>query len=213
LDWKDIEEVRARARRSNDLTEWNGDFSPRTPLFGPVTAGDAEVRLKIAFYSIRFPSFYFPSLVAGGIYQRGAHNLDVYREVRESAGYSGYGTKNGSRELCPEARLGAFTPSPLFDSYLSDTIALFQARNIPVYFIVTPLNEISVRALHAGFAADYGSYIQSFEARYPNFRRLGDPLPTLPWTDFGDPNHLNLEGAGVFSDSVAALLREAQVEK
>ena len=213
LDWKTIEEVRAHARRTNDLAEWTDDPNQRAPLFGPVTVGDIEVRLKIALYSIRFPSFYFPSLIAGGFYQREAYNLFIYDSVQKARGFSGYGNKPGCQQLSEEAKLAAFAPSPLFDSYLSATIALFQSKNIPVYFIVAPISDISGKAVRTGFTADYATYIKAFETRYPNFHRLGEPLPTMSWTYFNDANHLSEQGAQVFSDRVAALLSDAPIEK
>jgi hypothetical protein len=215
IDRTTLEQIRSRSRQFDDRIVWAGislTFDDLGPLFGPPSVGDVEARLKIALYSSRFPSFYYSSLVAGGLFLRENNKEHIYRGIRQSLGYHSFGTLNGSRALAPETGFPAFHPAPSMESYFSDTIALFQAKNIPVYFIACPLNEVSAASLHPGYADDFVAYMKTYDTRYSNFHRLGDPFPIMPWTAFGDPNHLNLQGALLFSDRVAALLREAGVE-
>ena len=196
-----IEEVRDRSRVLQD------------PLFGPKSIGEVDARLKSALCLHHFPSFYSPSLINGRVFQREAENWRIHREVRESLGYHAFGTLEGCRELSPECLITSFKPSPLLDDYFAKLVALLQSRNIPVVFIGCPVNELTAAALHPGFAAAYVTYIKDFETRYPGFHVLGDSFPTFSWTSFGDADHLNPQGAALFSDRVAVLLRNAGIEK
>jgi hypothetical protein len=169
--------------------------------------------LKINLFALRFPSYYYASLMAGGFYQREAENRATYREVQESRGHKILWNADGSHDLSPETTGSSFVPSPLLDSYFSDTIDLFQKRNIPVYFVACPFSDESIAALQPGFAEEFDDYLKSYEKRYPNFHRLGPTMPALPWIDFGGKGHLNIKGAKLFSDEVAARLRDAGIEK
>jgi hypothetical protein len=218
LDRAAVEEARIRSRQyPNDLVlgsvaDDRPDSPLRSPLFGPRTMGDVEARLKANLYLIRFPSYYFASLAQGRFGQRESENRDTYREVIDTRGHKYLGTANGSRDLSLETTASSLNPSPLLDSYLSETIDLFKNKNIPVYFIGCPLNEESTAALQPGFADAFDRYIRSFEPKHPNFHVLGKTLTTLPWIDFCEAAHLNPKGAKIFSDDVAGLLRDAGIE-
>ena len=188
------------------------DAASRSPLFGPKTLGDVEARLKKSLYGIRFPSVYFAALESGGINQREAFNLATYRGVLDSRGHKLLWMADGSHDLSAETRAASFAPSPLLDSYLAETLDLFQQRNIPVYFIACPLNDDSAAALHPGFADEFDAYIRGYEKSHAHFHVLGKTLTIRPWTDFGGDGHLNAKGAQAFSRDVADLLRQAGVE-
>jgi hypothetical protein len=218
LDGATVEETRVRSRRYPDdlvlgiLGDDRLEPAFRSPLFGAKTIGDVEARLKANLYSMHFPSYYFAALEDARIYQRGSGNWNIYHEVLGSRGHRLLWTGAGSRALSPETTIKSFAPSPLLDSYFSETLDLFQKRNIPVYYIGFPLNDVSTAALQPGFAGEFDSYIRNYEKIYSNFHCLGKTLTTLPWTDFGEAAHLNAKGAEVFSTDVAAQLRAAGIE-
>lgn len=201
FDRATVDEVRARSRLVH------------APDFGPETAYDLDARLKVALYCARFPSFYYSSLRDGRLWTREAANLEIYRQMIESRGHFTFGHQPGCRDLSRDSQLTSFAPSPLIDSYFSELIMLFAERGIPVFFISCPLTEQSISVMPAAFKAKRESFLKQYEERSASFHVLGDALPARPWTDFGDPDHLNIEGALRFSDEVAELLRAAGINR
>jgi hypothetical protein len=210
FDANELESIRADARRFEALhLNPPGAESP----FGPATLGDVEARLKDTLYVNRFPSYYLASLLAGRLFMRHSENVVMYNETRAHRGFDNFTDSNGSQMHSQDPDYAFFVHTELLDHYLADTIEVFQKKNIPVYFISCPMNETTFKILHPGYAAGYAAFIKSYEARYPNFHQLGDPLPSYPWTDYQDDSHLNEKGAKKFSDQVAVLLRNAGIEK
>lgn len=201
FDLPTVDGVRARSRQVH------------APDFGPETAYDLDARLKIALYCARFPSFYYASFRDGRLWTRADANLGIYRQIIASRGHFTFGNQPGCRDLSRDSRLARFKPSPLIDSYFAEILALFEKRKIPVFFISCPLNDQSIAVMPATFTAEREAYLREYEARHANFHVLGDALPVRPWTDFGDPDHLNLESARRFSDDVASLLSAAGVSR
>ncbi|MCX6847348.1 MAG: hypothetical protein NTY98_00345 [Verrucomicrobia bacterium] len=199
FDLATVDGVRARSRKFHSIE------------FGPETACDLDARLKVVLYCARFPSFYYSSLRDGRLWTREADNLDIYHRMIKSHGYFTFGNRPGSRELSRDSQLKTFSPSPLIDSYFAEIITLFAERGIPVFFISCPLTEQSIAVMPAAFKAEREAYLRQYEARYPSFHVLGDAMPGRPWTDFGDPDHFNIEGAQRFSDEIAKLLQAAGV--
>jgi len=181
------------------------------PLPGAKSPGDIDFRLTYGLKLLRFPSFYFPSLLQAVSNHRQKSNLRVYDEIRASAGHVPGPVNHGAQNpiyLGPHFRL-----SPVLDAYFSDMLSLLRQRDIPVFYLGEPVSDVTAAILPAGFRIEYVNFIENYKAKYPNFHPLGDPLPQLSWHEFGDPRHLSPEGAIRFSDHVAQLLREAYVEK
>ena len=192
-----MEEVRERSRRFSD------------PLFGPPTVGDMDARLKIQLFSCRFPSFYFPSLVNGRLYQRKAANEVTYQNVCEKHGQLNFDPDPDAKTIA-EARLPPFKPMRLFDDYFRELIEYFQQQGIPLYFIACPVRDDLVPTIPAGHANAFREYLRQYEARFSGFHVLGEVLPVMPAPLFSDPDHLNASGTAQFSDHVAQVLREQQ---
>ena len=201
FDLATVDGVRTRSRKVH------------APDFGPETAYDLDARLKVALYYARFPSFYYASLRDGRLWTRADANRDIYRRITESRGHFTFGNQPGCRDLSRDSQLMTFAPSPLIDSYFAEIITLFAERGIPVFFISCPLTEQSTAVMPAAFKAEREAFLRQYEALSASFHVLGDALPARPWTEFGDPDHLNVEGARRFSDEVAKLLRTAGVNR
>lgn len=198
---RDLEEVRARSRALKDDS-----------VIGPLSPGDLDVRLKGFLYKIKFPSFYFPALIASHGYGRYQWNSERLKLVLADRGHSYFGLDKGSTLPDHEASLKSFVPSKVLDDYFNQTLALFQSQNIPVYFLSMPHNEASVQHYAPGLKEAFAGYLNQYAARYPNFHVLGDTFPIYPSEDFGDPWHLNEKGAAQWSDYVAQLLNDSHVE-
>jgi hypothetical protein len=200
LSFSDIMEARARSRELGD-----------TNLFGPTSPGDIDAILKGCLYAVRFPSYYFPSVLHARVFGRYQGNAALLRESQASRGHSYYGTANGAEGRDPEADIKVFAPLKILDDYFDRTLALFQSRNIPVYFIAMPHNEASARLYTPEMKQGFTDYLNHYAAKYPNFHVLGDLMPVYPSSDFGDPWHLNPQAAPVWSDHVAQMLNDARV--
>ena len=195
-----MEEVRVRSRHLGD------------PLFGPPTLVDLDARFKIELFSHRFPSFYFPSLVNGRLYQRKAANESIYQLVHEQRGQLNFESEPGA-QIIAEANLPPFKPLPLLDDYFRKLIEHFQQKSIPLYFIACPVRADLAPTIPAGHAATFRAYLRRYEDRFSCFHVLGDALPILPPSLFSDQDHLNPIGTAQFSKQVAQLLSKQQAAR
>jgi hypothetical protein len=196
-----IDEVRRSCRALHD-----------TQLYGASSPGDIDARLTDFLYHYRFPPYFFWTLVNGRIYQRHELNRVMMHAVLSTRGQTYFGMGKDAAAPDFETLLKAFVPSKVVDDYFGRTLALYQSRHIPVYFISSPHSAYSGRLYPPGLAQDFGDYLKSYEARYANFHVLGDPLPEYPNDEFGDAYHLNEKGAPLWSAAVVKLLNEAHVE-
>ncbi len=62
------------------------------------------------FLSIRFPAFYFDSLISGFVAARWQHNRNAFRENLASSGHALFGTASGSSEIAVEGLNPIFRP-------------------------------------------------------------------------------------------------------
>jgi hypothetical protein len=201
LNGAKLDEIRLRARALNDHS-----------LFEKQSPGDVETRMKCLLYSIKFPSFYIPSLLNGGFYQRYHANIEMLNAVLSQRGQAYFGQANGSTEPDLDVRLQSFVPSKIIDDYFSRTLSLYQSYHIPVYFLVLPHNEASEHLYFAGLREAFLGYLDRYVGQYSNFHLLGDPFPSYASQYFGDPFHLNKKGAAKCSDLLAKTLKDSHVE-
>jgi len=215
FDWRTLDELRIRARAENEVVNSRNsipNYADGKHIFGPETFFDIEAKIKVGLFSNRFPAYYFSAMVDGGFFLRKSKNLLIYKDVLNARGYHSFGTADGTQDLGPETKFPQFKPAPLLDHYFSETIQLFLKKNIPVFYITAPLNEVSVAKLDKHFSEAYVSYIQTFESRFSNFHITGTRFSSMPWRYYGDGSHLNEKGAEVFSAQVANWLKLTGVE-
>jgi len=201
LNSQDVNEVRRLSRSLKDNTV----FSPKSP-------GDLDVRLEAFLYSIKFPPFYFSSIIHSGIFMRYQVNLDSWNHVLEARGQSYFGQESESTLPDNEVSLKSFTPSKTIDVYFDRMLALSQSRHIPVYFLSMPHNTASTTLYSPVLKVQFVDYLNQYARRYPGFHILGDPLNPYPPDCFTDANHLNPKGAERWSDYMAKLLTDSHVE-
>jgi len=200
MSFQEVEEVRHRSWILKDPSI----FDCQTPF-------DVDTRLKSLLYAIKFPPYYFAYLVDARVFGRYAENKQVFDHVLAERGQA-YGSLGDlPTDLDRESAMRSFIPSKILDDYFNQTLALFQSRNIPVYFISIPHNEVSVRVYSPELKRGFTEYLTGYERRYPNFHVLGDVFPSYPSTYLVDSTHLNPKGAALFSDHVAKLLNDAHV--
>lgn len=167
-------------------------------------------RIRSALYTVRFPGFYFNSLLQGGVFLRWWHNRMVLADTIAARGQYFFGTAPGSDVVAAEGHLQRFVPLPVLNHYFDRMLALLLARRIEVDFIAMPMNETTNQAVLPDVRAAFAQYLAAYAARYPNFHVVGDAMPHWPDRWFGDGySHLNPDGARRFSAEFAAWLSSA----
>jgi hypothetical protein len=164
--------------------------------------------LRELLYSIRFPAFYFDSLVNGFVAARWQHNRNALRENLQSSGHALFGTASGSSEVAVEGSDVTFRASPLIDWYFSRTLEMLTERGIPVIVVSMPINHATYTRMPAELSDHFGSYLRGKAKQFPGLHVVGPTIPCWPDEFFGDAWHLNARGAELYSRSLGAWLAE-----
>ncbi len=200
LTLDDINEVRLRSRTLKDNT-----------LFGPGSPGDFDARFKCLLYATKFPAYTFPALWTARFYKRHAINLDTLAHVLSTRGQMSFGEVLGTTDPDDVTKLTFYRPSKIGDDYFDQTLAVFAAKQIPVYFLAMPYNVASDPLFFHGLKSQFADYLNQYASRYPNFHVLGNLFTIYPSELFGDNDHLNSTGAAKWSDQVAQLLKDNHI--
>jgi hypothetical protein len=163
--------------------------------------------LRSKLYTLRFPTFYFSSVVKGGVFLRWWNNRASLAEVTAARGQYFLGTAPGSNMVAVEGHMRMFRPLPVLDHYFDRMLALLAERRIEVDFVATPMNLATRQVVRSDVSEGFAAYLASYATRYPNFHLIGETMPEWPDRWFGDGfAHLNRAGAQRFSAQLAAWL-------
>jgi hypothetical protein len=206
-------------QEANELLDKARSFN-ESDVFGGKSPGDIDVRLKIFLYSIKFPSYYSPSILSAGFMGRYAENKRAFDFTLASQGqlYTGQNDEkvdpNFPDKYLPDkdSKLKTFAPARINEFYFDQTLALLASKNIPVYFVDMPHNEASNRIFSDGLKSGFDAFLDSYSKRYPNFRVLDKLFQTYSPDYFVDETHLNQKGAFLWSVHLASVLNDAHVE-
>jgi hypothetical protein len=197
LDYSDMRAVDSDAARIGD-----GEI-------GAMRRGDQLTpAVRGALFALRFPAFYFDSLVNGFVMARWHHNLSAMHEALLSSGHALFGTAPGSSEVAGDALAKTFAASPLVDLYFSRTIELLAQRGVPVVVISIPVNQATYVRIQPGVRQAAAAYLQEKARQFPNLRVVGPIAPCWPDRFFGDAWHFNADGAAEFSTMLGQWLRD-----
>jgi hypothetical protein len=164
--------------------------------------------LRELLYSIRFPAFYFDSLVNGFVAARWQHNRNALRENLESSGHALFGTASGSSEVAAEGMHVTYRASPLIDWYFSRTLEMLAERGIPVIYVSIPINHATYARMPGDLSDHFGGYLRSKAKQFPGLHVVGPTIPCWPDEFFGDAWHLNARGAELYSHTLGTWLAE-----
>lgn len=165
--------------------------------------------LRERLFSLRFPAFYFDSLVNGVVAIRWRHNRNALHDALRSSGHAFFGTALGSSGIAAEGHAQAYQTSPLVDLYFSRTLALLAQRGVPVYFLSMPLNQATYDRTPRELKEQFGSYLLGKQKEFPGLHVVGALLSCWPDRFFGDAWHFNALGASEYSRVLGELLRNA----
>lgn len=163
--------------------------------------------LRDAMVRARFPSLYVASLVKGGLMLRWPGNQRRLRASLAARGHYFFGTAPQSHAVAADGHLRSFQPLPVLAWYFDRVLNELANRGIPATFIAVPMNDSTAVQTDPAVTAAFRAWLAEYEARYPGFRVLGQPMPHWPDRMFGDVfAHLNQEGAARFSAGLARCL-------
>ena len=163
--------------------------------------------LREALFALRFPAFYFDSLINSFVVARWEHNYNAMRAALLSSGHALFGTAHGSSEIAADGLATEYAASPLVDLYFSRTLALLAQRGVPVIVLSMPINRATYARMHPEVGREFAAYLHEKAAQFPNLRVVGPAIPCWPDRFFGDAWHLNADGAAAFSTVLGAWLR------
>lgn len=189
-------------RRVSDALDDRTHYELRSAGLAPA------LRAKLAEW--RFPSFYFNSLVKGGVLLRWPRNRQVLAETLAARGQYFFGTSEGSSIVGAEGSMKSFAPLPVLDHYFDRMLALLAERGIAVDFVAMPMNHATWRIVRPEVRDGFAAYLAALAARHATFRIVGEVMPHWPDRWFGDGfGHLNPAGATRFSATLADWLSSA----
>jgi hypothetical protein len=172
-----------------------------------VRADGLPSALRDWMYSIRFPPFYFGSVVNAYVGARWWHNQSEYHKAQESRGQALFGTQDGASELAEESKLQTFSVSEVADYFFSSTLDALEKRDVKTMFVGMPMNESTYRRMGSQVNQGFEAYLNTKHKRFPNFSLIGKPAPCWPDALFGDAWHFNDRGAEAFSQQLGLFLQ------
>ena len=96
---------------------------------------------------------------------------------------------------------------PVLEWYFNRVLEQLAAQSIPATFIAVPMNDSTAAQVDPAVRAAFRTWLVAYEARYPGFQILGEPMPHWPDHMFGDAfAHLNPDGAARFSAGLGLCL-------
>jgi hypothetical protein len=167
--------------------------------------------LRELLFALRFPPFYFDSLVNGYFVLRWQHNRQAMRDALQSSGHAFFGTAAGSSELAIEAGPQRYSTSPLVDLFFSRTLSLLAKHGIPVVVLTMPINHATFARARPELGKQFAAYLRTKARQYPNLRVVGPAIPCWPDQFFGDAWHFNARGAEAYSRELDPWLRQVLV--
>ncbi len=192
----DLAELAALSAATGD---WSVHEARRTDPFPP--------GLRATLYAIRFPPYYFNSVVKAGGFLRWWSNQAALEQGLASRGQYYFGTDPGSSGIALDATLETFAPAPVLGAAFDRLLVLLADRGITAWFVPMPVNEATWRATNPAVAAGFAAWLDARAGAHPNLRVMAPAAPYWPDSWFGDGfAHLNPAGAERFSRTLAAEL-------
>ena len=168
-----------RVERENDLPDW----------------------LRVWLYPARFPPINFADMLDGLPFARYADNSKVVSEQVRSRGFYPFSAALASPGfVAHDGKWPRLTIPPILDLFFDRTLAILDERGIEADFIAMPVNQATADAMRRNILGAFSAYLHGYEARYSNFRVVGNLAPVWPDAWFADDGgHLVPGGAAIFS--------------
>lgn len=150
-------------------------------------------------YRLYLPNKYGTALKKSLFENRYRINTEKYVQMEAQRGYSLFGTSGVNGGLNAEAKLSDFAAADLVQYYYEKIFDLCRENDIQAIVEQPPMTETSYYVITQDFRIHYDSYLSELAEKYPEVW-INRQSIMLSDSLFGDIDHLNDDGAGVFSD-------------
>lgn len=144
---------------------------------------------------------FLPELKATLFRTRSEKNGQILEDLEEDHGHVYFGRETRSDGLSYEVAHEHFRASALYDGYFRRLLGLLQRTGAEVRFQTMPLNRRSRAAIRPTYANEYKTYLEQVAKDFPTVSFAAE-WPVLPDESFGDPNHLNAQGAALVTQRI-----------
>ena len=151
-------------------------------------------------YNLLFPQKYSAACI-NSTFTRGELNHLFYDYTSAEKGQMYFGRAEESSELTVEAGVKNFTLDVWVDLYFQRIVALCNDNSIPLYIEQLPMNEASFEAIST---SDWYNDFQACLIQMADKSKIpiNTVIPCYPSDCFGDPSHLNENGAMRFTAEI-----------
>ena len=170
------------------------------------TVNNKTIDLKAEIIDSLKYNFLFPQKYSGACinskFKRGEANHKFYDKTYADKGHMYFGAMaKESTELNSEARQKDFEIDVWIEFYLKKIVALCHDNNIPLYIEQLPMNEASFEAIST---SDWYNDFQACLIQMADKSKIpiNTVIPCYPSDCFGDPSHLNENGAMRFTAEI-----------
>ena len=160
-----------------------------------------NIYLEYAMYKLYFPNKYGAALKKAVFTNRYQANCEKYDQMVAQRGYSLFGVDGENGGINGEAKLDDFVYSDMIDYYLNQIFELCREHQIQVIMEQLPMTETSYIIIKDEFYQHYSDYLYSLAQKNPDVF-INPFLEMYSNTLFGDADHLNTEGATMFSNVI-----------
>lgn len=166
----------------------------------PVVLSDTWFADTLA-YKLRLPNKYLAAEYNAGFIGRRQENLTKYNQVRKDLGYTAFGTDPGNDGENYETHHEIFDQSALVKQYYFKLLNLCRENRIRVTIEQSPINQASYDVITEDFWTGYYGFLDETASRYPEFV-INREVIAYDNKYFGDNNHLNPDGAKIFTQEM-----------
>lgn len=160
-----------------------------------------HIYLEYAMHKLYFPNKYGTALKKMFFENRYQANKEKYDLMVAQRGYSLFGVDGENGGINGEAKLEDFVYSDMIDYYLNQIFALCRENQIQVIMEQLPMTETSYIIIKDDFYQHYSDYLYKLAQDNPDVL-INPYIGMYSNTLFGDADHLNTEGATMFSNVI-----------
>lgn len=160
-----------------------------------------HIYLEYAMYKSYFPNKYGAALKKAFITNRYRVNQEKYDLMVAQRGYSLFGTEGENGGLNGEAKKDDFESSDMIDYYLNAIFDICREYHIQVILEQLPMTETSYNVISDEFFEHYRNYLFDVAQKNPDIW-INPNVEMYSNSLFGDIDHLNTEGATMYSNII-----------
>ena len=160
--------------------------------------------LDVLLYDTCSPIYYSAAVIKGSLMSREQFNEGRYEEAVQNRGRTEFGVGRSEEEELPPSEITkyqTFSCDPLIDRYFRKIIQLCEDNGIRFIYQASPVSDVTYRNLSGEMVEGYNAYMQQIGDAYPD-AVVEAELAAYDDALFSDSNHMNREGAAIFSQEM-----------